>query len=37
MASVTTSTRKKTVLIIKEKYTALKDLEKGLSEKAITE
>lgn len=37
MASVTTSTRKKTVLTIKEKYTALKDLEKGLSKKAIAE
>ena len=37
MASVKTSTRKKTVLTIKEKYTALKDLEKGLSKKAITE
>ena len=31
MTSVTTSTRKKTVLTIKEKYTALKDLEKSLS------
>ena len=37
MVSVTTSTRKKTVLTIKEKYTALKDLEKGLSKKAIAE
>ena len=33
MASVTTSTRKKTVLKIKEKYTALKDLEKAIAEK----
>ena len=37
MASVTTSTRKKTVLTIKEKCTALKYLEKGLSKKAIAE
>ena len=37
MASVTTSTRKKTVLTIKEKYTALKDLKKALSKKAIAE
>ena len=37
MASVTASTRKKTVLTIKEKYTALKDLEKGLRKKAIAE
>ena len=37
MTSVTASTRKKTVLTIKEKYTALKDLEKGLSKKAIAE
>ena len=37
MASVTASTRKKTVLTIKEKYTALIDLEKGLSKKAISE
>ena len=37
MASVTTSTRKKTVLTIKENYTALRDLEKGLSKKAIAE
>ena len=37
MASVTTSTRKKTVLTTKEKYTALKDLEKGLSKKTIAE
>ena len=35
MASLTTSTRKKTVLTIKEKYIAFKDLEKGLSKKAI--
>ena len=35
MASVATSTRKKTALTIKEKYTALKDLKKGLSKKAI--
>ena len=32
-----TSTRKKTVLTIKKKYTTLKDLEKGLSKKAIAE
>ena len=31
------STRKKTVLTIKEKYLALKDLEKGLTKKNITE
>ena len=31
------STRKKTVLTIKEKYLALKDLEKGLTKKNVTE
>ena len=32
-----TSTRKKTVLTIKEKYLALKDLEKGLTIKNVSE
>ena len=31
------STRKKAVLIIKEKYLALKDLEKGLTKKNVAE
>ena len=37
MASSTASTRKKTVLTIKEKYETVKDLEKGISKKANAE
>ena len=32
-----TSTRRKTVLTIKEKHLALKDLEKGLTKKSVAE